>query len=206
MDNGVLSGPGGEVEQWDGVGQHGRDTECVALRRHHQPVSQQCWLLPHDGAKRPGISCARSPRPHEGICPFFAAYTPHQSRVTGSVLPRGIRLRVRENQNKHGGLQGALLGGSELGAPRSEGLLGSRSMLGAPHLSRCSSRGEHLGTLTPALAPRGKPPESAEQGPCQPAPLPPCTPKPSPFQKIGTCTVCSSPKVGSSQTALLEMC
>lgn len=28
----------------------------------------------------------------------------------------------------------------------------------------------------------GKPPESAEQGPCQPAPLPPYTPKPSLFQ------------------------
>lgn len=123
MDNGVLSGTGGEVEQWDCVGQPGWEREFVALQRHHHPVSQQCWLLPHDGAKRPGISCAHSPWPHQGLLHPFAAYPQNQSKGTGLVLPRGSRLRVREDQHKHEGLQAALLGGSELGAPWSEGLL-----------------------------------------------------------------------------------
>lgn len=60
--------------------------------------------------------------PTEGFCPAFAAYPQNQSKGTGAVLPQGFRLRVRENQ-QHGGLQAALLGGSELGAPQSEGLL-----------------------------------------------------------------------------------
>lgn len=61
--------------------------------------------------------------PTEGFCSPFAAHPQNQSKGAGSVSPRGFRLRVRENQHKHGGLQAALFGGSELGAPWPEGLL-----------------------------------------------------------------------------------
>lgn len=116
MDNEVLRGTGHEAGQWSDVGLPRWDRELVVLQRHRHLVSQQCWFLPHDGAKRPGISCGRGPWPCQGLLHPFAVYPKNQSKGTGSMLLRGSRLQAREDQHEHGGLQAALLGDSEPGA------------------------------------------------------------------------------------------
>lgn len=104
---------------WDGLGGTGSlwpfsviITRCPSSAGFSHTMEQSAQASP--------VPIARGPT--KGFCPSFAAYPQNQSKGTGSVLPRGFRLRVREDQ-RHGGLQAALLGRSELGAPQSEGLL-----------------------------------------------------------------------------------
>lgn len=186
----MLRGTGGEAGQWDDAGQPGWDRELVALQHHCHPVSQQCWLLPHDGAKHPGIS--RGLWLHQGLLHLFAVYPQNQSKGAGLVLAPRLQAASEGGLTRASGSPNCFIGGLGPRALRLEGLLWSGGTLGATTSPAACYEGKVFVFtytslyLSTGRGQWGKPPESAEWGLCQAALLPPHTPKPSLFQEIGT--------------------